>query len=810
MPEARIVPGAGDPGDAPVTRRDLRTPACLAGLVAIWAFAWWPVIALGRMLSTGASRSIGLNAVDPGRLTTGVPTYPPEDWFRPDAGASAWQLEPWFHIAAQQWTAGIVPLWTPFQGFGAPLAANFQSAVFDPLLMLPIIALGVPGGQDVAVLGLLLAGMLAAFGFARVAGLTRLAGLVAGTGFGLSGFFLTYSNNEFCRLYAYIPILLLLVELLLRRRQARWFALIAVVVALAIVGGMPEITFMVLLFAVVYAVWRVIVGPRVWSRKAALLQLAAAAFAGVLLAAPLLLPAAEYVGMSFNTHSGGGAAAETLPRWMAWYLPVPFWAGLPSASPGGVRGWTGAAIGALAVVGLFAPTRGRRLIAVPAVIVIAIVAGRAYGFLPLEWISSLPGLKAIIFDRWGYVPIGFAMTLLAAVGVDAIARGALTRRRACALAVALIAIAVISGREILGLSHDLAVPLARPGFVLAMVVVVGVAIAGVLPRTRIDGRAVQIGALLVTALVVGELCLFAHKAWPIYSVRTDALAAPAWMPTLESTVAADPESRVLGFDGRLTPDTAGVYGLQDIRTIDALYPKRYFDYVQAFLEPTAVDRFDAWPSFDSRAAVRNPMFQLTGTRWLVSSAGTPTPASLSRVPAETPRIADDGAVAVYESRLALPRVFVASMPITVSGADASRDEIARRLAEPESFDARRDVVVEADASAVPKPCPSGGRARIAAYEPNRVVVEAEAHCPAILVLTDLAYPGWSASVGGRPADILLADVAFRGVVIPAGRSRVAFDYVPGSFHNGLVLACAGVVLLVLGTLAIRRAAPSGR
>ena len=60
-----------------------------------------------------------------------------------------------------------------------------------------------------------------------------------------------------------------------------------------------------------------------------------------------------------------------------------------------------------------------------------------------------------------------------------------------------------------------------------------------------------------------------------------------------------------------------------------------------------------------------------------------------------------------------------------------------------------------------------GRARIAQYEPERVVVETDADAPSLLVLSDVHYPGWKASVDGHDVDTLLE--TFRALPFEPGR-----------------------------------------
>ncbi|HEY8203022.1 MAG TPA: hypothetical protein VII47_16935, partial [Actinomycetota bacterium] len=106
--------------------------AVAALLVALLvAFAFWEVALGGRTLTTSVGTP-GVNGTD------APPGYGPADvtdQVRVDRGASAWQFEPWAEVVHDQLVHGRVPLWNPWQGAGTPLAANMQSAVFDPVLL---------------------------------------------------------------------------------------------------------------------------------------------------------------------------------------------------------------------------------------------------------------------------------------------------------------------------------------------------------------------------------------------------------------------------------------------------------------------------------------------------------------------------------------------------------------------------------------------------------------------------------------------------------------------------------------------------
>ena len=73
----------------------------------------------------------------------------------------------------------------------------------------------------------------------------------------------------------------------------------------------------------------------------------------------------------------------------------------------------------------------------------------------------------------------------------------------------------------------------------------------------------------------------------------------------------------------------------------------------------------------------------------------------------------------------------------------------------------------------------------------------------MLVLTDTYYPGWTASVRGADARVYATDYAFRGVRVPAGRSRVVLRYEPGPLRTAtLVEGAALLAIVAIGVLGV--------
>lgn len=89
-------------------------------------------------------------------------------------------------------------------------------------------------------------------------------------------------------------------------------------------------------------------------------------------------------------------------------------------------------------------------------------------------------------------------------------------------------------------------------------------------------------------------------------------------------------------------------------------------------------------------------------------------------------------------------------------------------------------------------------AKVISAAPNSAVIEAVTERPAMLILSEIFYPGWEARVDGQKTDVLRVDYLLRGVPLTAGKHTVEFVYRPRSLITGAMLsALALVVWLVM-------------
>jgi hypothetical protein len=83
------------------------------------------------------------------------------------------------------------------------------------------------------------------------------------------------------------------------------------------------------------------------------------------------------------------------------------------------------------------------------------------------------------------------------------------------------------------------------------------------------------------------------------------------------------------------------------------------------------------------------------------------------------------------------------------------------------------------------------------YGPNGFAMTVTTPTPALLVVSELWYPGWHAKVNGRSTEIARADWLLRAIAVPAGTSTVKFQYRPASLIAGTAISGFGLILAIV-------------
>lgn len=723
---------------------------------------------------------------------------------------------------------GELPLWNPYHFSGHPSAADPQSLLFTPTMLLFGWLVPSPSMQvfDAVVFAHFLPGAFAILFLFRRRGWHAPGAVIAAMVFILGGSAsarLQHTGMIFS--YGFFPLALLMLEEALDRRSYMFGAMFAVVAAMMTVGR-DQVAFLCalsLLGLAVFKIWDA-ERPLLYLRQRIGVLLAMGVLGGALLAVPALLTMQFLMTSTRPSFGYGVAAMGSLPPeslttvlfgniFGSLRLTYDYWGpGFDTLVEGT---WTDRAINYLfagtlpALFLLWHGVAGRRLFA------------REFRFF------LIMGVVAVLYALGRYTPV-FEFVFDHVPGIN------LYRRPADATFLVNIALAFASGYLVHRYLAEGAPCLARLGgspagalFAAAALVVLGAAVAtalafaipakqtasalteitlaaliaiaaaSLLVRLAATPRQRLVAASLIVAFTGGEL-IWRNAASPLSAEPAERYAVFRDLPpeqlqglqALKRELAERhargerPRMEILGLGGAWQ-NASMVLGLED--TI-GYNPLRLADYERAVgAGENAVDpNLRQFPG--TFRGYRCSLAGLLGLEYLVLDR------PLERLPKHFPRLSNakllygSGTMWVYRLSPSAPRVYLASRLIAVeSAAVLAQEELPEFDRSDEALIDHADVErVKGDyglRDTVTDPDPPHGSARIVSYGRNGVDLDVETDRNSVVVLHDIYYPGWEAYVDGERRPILRANLLFRGVEVPPGRHRIEFRFRPLSVGN---------------------------
>jgi hypothetical protein len=673
---------------------------------------------------------------------------------------------------------GGIPLWSAAAGAGEPFLASFQSAIFSPFTAI-VYLLPLPLGLTAAAMARLIVGGAGMYLFLRRLDVRPAAAAFGGVAFLLNPFSVVWLEHPLSAVAAWTPWVLLSVETTARRRDALSVSGLAAVTVVLLVSGHPETAVKILMLAGAYALFCCVRSGAPW--RASLL-IASGVALGTVICAAQILPFLEYVQLS--RVAGARAAADgplfTNPPASFATAFVPNFYGSPLRHRYVLEATNYCeqqAYPALAVWVLAAASLAHRRLRgeVALFLAAALAAGLImYGtWVARVAIAALPPLRLAALSRFGFIVIT-GLVIAAAIGLDEILRRATDRAGTATAAMctaAAAAVALIVGGFLLQ-QHQMLVDTRQWPVTIdtvrdcAVFLVAAVVLAW---AARAIGPSTAGAAAVV--LVTIELMTFARGFHPLSPPER---SFPP-MPEID-VIRRDPGLfRVAGWTDALPPNTAMMYGLQDFRVYDGMGVARYSNLLNVGF------RFSGLAHQVVNVATPQ-LLDLLNVKYLL------TPADIDLPAARFKRI-HDGPTRVYENLAVQPRAFL------VDAFTVTSDTVALRMIRDGAVDLTRTVLLDRAPAREdwPEPAAAPGRASVAGYEDERVEIVTEADGRRLLVLTDIYYPGWQATIDGAQVPILCANGAFRAVAVPAGRHTVRFAYQPASFRYGLIVSGASLL-----------------
>ncbi len=194
----------------------------------------------------------------------------------------------------------------------------------------------------------------------------------------------------------------------------------------------------------------------------------------------------------------------------------------------------------------------------------------------------------------------------------------------------------------------------------------------------------------------------------------------------------------------------------------------------------------------SRLMVRE---DLLNVRYHIRPASTPAPNAIYQ----------DQYWKVYEDKGGYPRAWLTHQAIV----EPSHDAVFTRIGKAGS-DFHNVAIVESPLPRSLDPNTAGDSVHFSAYEADSMSIDVNTAGTALLVVSEVFYPGWKATVNGQPAEIHKTDGALRGIVVGGGPSHVVLEYVPVSFYAGAVLSIVTVGGVLAGCFLLRRRRQTAR
>jgi len=732
----------------------------------------------------------------------------PWDWVLSDPVLA---LEPQRRMVVSEVRAGRMPLWDPHQFCGAPLLAASQSAVFSPFRWLDYLW---PGPWVLAwdqVLKALVAGIGAYLFFRRSLEASFAAAVIGAWIWSLGGYSVQWAGYPASAAAVWLPWIFYFTDRALRPGGGKAGIGLALASGACLVSGHAETSAQVLMIDGLFFLWRFLQihgwrGVTNAEGRHAGLAVIGGWVMGMCLSAPQSLPTLEYARHSYRMAARATAPPETPP---AGYkalvqLLLPDFNGATRGSGfyfGGLDQVESASVGyaGLMTALVFAPLAVLRRGWRSWLIFFALLGVLGMGqilHLPVLW--HIYGIYPLNLMRENRLVLasGWSIAVVGVMGLDMLSRAQIPKRGWMTI----FAVAP-AGLGVLCVERAIRIPQALRTLMGRVPSWRGAEAAHWFTRISFEQAAICVVAVVLWVAIGLGMYRFRWFVWVIGLIATaeiitadfnvypqtdPALYYPA-VPLLDALAHA-PAGRVCGLDcfpASLT-ETAG---LQDVRGYDGFSPLRIVQLL--YLAQPKLQMAAGLPEVLQNfypAKFPSPITRMIDLRYMIRS-GAP-PASVRT------RWVFDG-YWVEDDPTCLPRVFVPKR-LEVVGDEGRRLALLLR----DDFDPTEVAYVEPPATTLEKP--AQGTAKIVDELPSHVTIEYDLRTAGLVVLSDLWDRGWRARINGVAAPIVRVNHAFRGVIAPAGRGVIQFDYAPASLSIGVAFAGTAAVVLAIWGLMFRR------
>ncbi|MBN1297707.1 YfhO family protein [bacterium] len=726
------------------------------------------------------------------------------------------QFYPWRFFINEEIHLNSIPLWNPESFCGCPFIGNVQSQCFYPFVI-PWIVLSVNASFLMSAICTMLLSCLGAYFLALRLGCSPFAAITAGMIYGFSGFTVLWVGYPCSAVSTWAPWTILCIENLRIRPHLLSALSLAAVTALHLLGGHPETSLYLLIFAAVYACLR-LVTTRQSARKAFAALCIAGWAMGFLLAMISFLPFLEYSANSLvmETREEKTISDAFIPTICLFLTILPEAFGTPEHN-GFFFPHLFSIHGLLTYGEIAAPYMGIWTLFLAGIGVVQTIRSRKIliplavcGILSSLCVYGFPGFSAFL-ERIPVINLGFhlrmvfilnlAGAILAGVGLDGLLTLSPKYRIWPIAAVIVWFISLTFSVNILSVTIEQRInELDRSAFwiheirLFFIFLTSGAALilVGAFPRLR------RLQAALPLVIFL-ELMRFGYGYNA--SISPDRIAPPH--PVIPILRSHQTPQRLLGIESAFFPNTSMSYDLQDVRGYDAITPGLFYHLAEAFDPSLSLLSNADNPAYMLFNQAPVNLLRLFSVRFLVyppwrtlESIVPDSDPSMFPVPEKYPGML---ATRIREFTDPLPRFYTCRNTRLFTDDQAELSHLTSLDFRPgHEITVRQPVRSDIVSTQEPFFSIVEEIDRVA----DRIDLHVETSHAAVLASSELFYPGWRAYVDGVPAEVIRCNHAFRGMELPPGEHRVRFVYEPVSYRLGMFVTGMAILAFVAARIAL--------
>lgn len=621
-----------------------------------------------------------------------------------------------------------LPLWTSLIHSGAPFAANPLSGLF----YLPgwaALAFPLPAGLTLVLAGHVVFGTWGMYRFLRLEEVNEAGSVLGALVFGLMPKLAAHFGAGHVSLIYAISWTPWLLSCSKSDRRGWQTGLTAGMLFLADPRWSIYAGLLWLVYDVAYR--QMSVEQRIWLYLKAVLI-------AFLVAAPLIIPMAEYIGQATR-------AELTSVDLMLGSMPASQLVGVLIPGSGGNLEWywySGGSVLALVFAALFDKRNWKRNLVWIAIFCLGILFSFGASEVTAGWLSKIPVMNLVRVPARSLFLSGIALAVLVAK-----LSGQLTENENQNVRERKVSFGIFGFGALMALGFGLLTGWEPWQLIWGFGFLAICGLGLYLLHERLSSG---LAAWILTLIVIIDLAgagLMSYQIQEIQPAEQD--------PILTYLTQDEGYFRVYSPSYSLTQDQAAVYRLELADGIDPLQIARYAEYME---KATGVERagysvtippFSTGdPSTDNQDAVpASDLLGLLNVKYVVSDFDLDAPGLI--------QVKTENGVSLYRNELALPRAWIENpaMGQSIPG-----------LAEIQS-------------------------AAVVIHSPNRIVIAAQG--PGKLILSEISYPGWKVIVDGKRVEIEQAYQVLRSVDLPEGDHEIQFVFQPLAVYGGLILSAAG-------------------